>query len=94
MEVRTMAMSRKEIGLAVKAIAQYASNCSGNGDYLEMDNAFKIALNMANMYELKEEDWILNTYGAYLSEAIGELEREMAEGKRAQDIFNELSRQR
>ena len=38
MEVRTMAMSRKEIGLAVKAIAQYASNCSGNGDYLEMDN--------------------------------------------------------
>ena len=46
------------------------------------------------MYELKEEDWIVNTYGAYLSEAIGELEREMAEGKRAQDIFNELSRQR
>ena len=44
------------MGLAVRAIAQYASDCSGNGDYLEMDKAFKIAVNMANMYELKEEN--------------------------------------
>lgn len=89
-----MAMSKKEMGLAVRAIAQYASDCSGNGNYLEMDTAFKIAVNMANMYELKEEDWIVNTYSVYLSEAMGELEHEMAEGKRAQDIFNELSRRR
>lgn len=41
-------MSKKEMGLAVRAIVQYPSDCSGNADYLEMNKAFKIALNMAN----------------------------------------------
>lgn len=31
MEVETM--SKKEMGIAVRALAQYASDCSGNGDY-------------------------------------------------------------
>lgn len=88
-----MAMGRKEMGLAVRAIAQYASDCSGNGDYLEMDKAFKIATNMASMYELKEIDWIVNTYGIYLSEAVEELEHEIVEGEKAQDILNESNRQ-
>lgn len=87
-----MAMSRKEMGLAVRAIAQYASDCSGNGDYLEMDKAFKIALNMANMYEFKEENWMANTYGVYLSEAVEELKHEIAEGEKAQDILIELDK--
>ena len=87
-----MAMSKKQMGLAVRAIAQYASDCSGNADYLDMDKAFKIALNMANMYELKEENWIVNTYGVYLSEAVEELQHEIAEGEKAQDILNELDK--
>ncbi len=49
-----MSMSKKEMGLAVKALAQYASDCSGNGNYIEMNRAFEIALNMANMYELRK----------------------------------------
>lgn len=87
-----MAMSRKEMGLAVRALGQYASDCSGNGDYLEMDKAFKIATNMASMYELREEDWIVNTYDEYLSEVVEELEHEIAEGLKAQDILDELDR--
>ena len=85
-------MSKKEMGLAVRALAQYASDCSGNGDYLEMKKAFNIALNMANMYELREENWIVNTYDTYLSEAFEELEHTIEEGEKAQDILNELSK--
>lgn len=86
-------MSKKEMGLAIRAMAQYASDCSGNGDYLEMDKAFKIALNMANMYELREEDWIVNVYGTYLSEAKQDLEDDIAAGEIAQDILNGLNKQ-
>lgn len=85
-------MSKKEMGLAVRAIAQYASDCSGNADYLEMDKAFKIALNIANMYELREEEFIVNTYDVYLSEAMEELEYEIAQGEKARDILDELER--
>ena len=81
------------MGLAVRAIAQYASDCFGNGDYLEMDKAFKIAVNMANMYELREEDWIVNVYGTYLSEAKQDLEYNIAARKIAQNILNELNKQ-
>lgn len=81
------------MGLAVRAIAQYASDCSGNGDYLEMGKAFKIAVNMASMYELKEEDWIVNVYGTYLSEAKQDLEDDIAAGEIAQNILNELNKQ-
>lgn len=87
-----MEMSKKEMGLAVRAIAQYASDCSGNADYLEMDKAFKIALNIANMYELREEEFIVNTYDVYLSEAMEELEYEIAQGEKARDILDELER--
>lgn len=86
-------MSRKEMGLAVRAIAQYASDCSGNADYLEMDKAFKIALNMTYMYELREEDLITRIYSEYLSEAIEELKHEVAEGENAQDILNKLNKE-
>lgn len=88
-----MVMSKKEMGLAVRAIAQYASDCSGNGDYLEMDKAFKTALNMCYMYQLREEDWVASTYGIYLSEAVEELEHEIEEGQKAQDILNKLNKQ-
>ena len=87
-----MAMSRKEMGLAVRAIAQYASDCCGNADYLEMVKAFEIALDTAYVYELREEDWIAGIYSEYLSEAVKELEYEIARGKNAQDILNELNK--
>lgn len=83
-------MSKKEMGLAVKALAQYADDCLGNGDYLEMDEAFKIALNIANMHELKEMDWIADLYATYLDEATENLEEEIAKGnaaKRTLDIL-------
>lgn len=57
-----------------------------------MREAFEVALNMANMYELREENWIVNTYSTYLSEAIEKLEHTIEEGEKAQDILNELSK--
>ena len=85
-------MSKKEMGLAVRALAQYASDCSGNGDYIEMNKAFEIALNMANMYELREAEWICNIGCVYFNEAMEELEHTIEEGEKAQDILNELSK--
>lgn len=82
--------SKREMGLAVRALVQYADDCSGNGDYLEMNEAFKIALNMANMYELREEDQIVNTYGVYLSEALDQLKSTVEEGIKAQELYNKL----
>lgn len=83
-------MNRKEMGLAVKALVQYASDCSGNSEYLEMNRAFQIALGMAYMYELKEEKWIASTYNVYLSEAKNELADTISEGQKAQDILVKL----
>lgn len=83
-------MSRKEMGLAVRAIVQYASDCSGNADYLEMNKAFKIALNMANVYELKEAEWVGNTACIYINDALDELQHEIEEGKTAQKILDEI----
>jgi len=86
-------MSKKEMGLAVRALARYASDCFGNGDYIEMNKAFEIALNMANMYELKEAEWICNIGCVYFNEAMKELKHEIEKGKRAQDILSELKKQ-
>lgn len=83
-------MSKKEMGIAVRAIIQYASDCSGNADYLEMNKAFKIALNMANMYELKEAEWVGNTACIYINDALDELQHEIEEGKTAQKILDEI----
>ena len=85
-------MSKKEMGLAVRALVQYASDCFGNSDYIEMNEAFKIALNMANMYELREEDQIVNTYGVYLSEAFEQLESTIEEGRKAQNILDKIKK--
>ncbi len=86
-------MGKKEMGLAVRALAQYASDCSGNGNYIEMNRAFEIALNMANMYELREAEWICNIGCVYFNEVMEELEHVIEEGERAQDILNELKKQ-
>ncbi len=93
MEVGTVSMNKKEMGLAVRALVQYASDCFENGDYIEMNEAFKIALNMANMYELREAEWIYNISCVYFNEAMEELKHEIEEGERAQDILNELKKQ-
>ena len=85
-------MSKKEMGIAVRALAQYASDCSGNGEYLEMKRAFDIALNIANMYELREAEWICATGCTYINEAFEELEHEIEEGKKAQKIYDRLRR--
>lgn len=79
------------MGLAIKALAQYASDCMGNGDYIEMRNTFDIARHMANMYELREAEWIGNTACTYINEALEELQHEIEQGETAQKLYNILT---
>lgn len=85
-------MSKKEMGLAVRALAQYASDCYGNGNYIEMNKVFDIALNIANMYELREAEWIGSTGCVYFNEAMEELEHTIEEGKMAQKVYDEMTK--
>lgn len=86
-------MSRKEMGLAVRALGQYADDClCGTGDYIEMVSALNVAKNLASMYELREEEWINDIYHRFVVEAMDTLEETMKKGKEAQDIFDELEK--
>lgn len=86
-----MAMSRKEMGLAVRALEQYADDClGGTGDYIEMISALNVAKNLASMYELREEKWINDIYHIYVADAMDTLRETMKKGKEAKDIFDEL----
>lgn len=86
-----MTMSRKEMGLAVRALGQYASDCNcSTGDYIEMVTALNVAKNLANMYELREEEWINDIYHCLVSDAMETLRETIDEGKKAQDVFDEL----
>ncbi len=62
---------KKEMGITVKGLMQYAEEClSSIGDYKEMVQTLDIALNIANMYELYEEDWIKRMRDFYMHEAL------------------------
>ena len=86
-----MSMSKKEMGLAVRALGQYASEClCSTGNYIEMISALNVASNLANMYELREEKWINDIYHCYVTEAMDTLRETMEKGKEAEKIFDEL----
>ena len=59
-------MNKKEMGITVKGLVEYASECFGNGDYKEMVKTFDIALSIANMYELYEYDWVKRMSDFYM----------------------------
>ena len=63
-------MNKKEMGVTVKGLVEYASECFGNGDYKEMVKTFDIALSIANMYELFEYDWVKRMSDFYMHEAL------------------------
>ncbi len=84
-------MSKKEIGLAVRAVAHYASDCFGNGDYIGMRDAFDIARQMANMYELKEAEWVGNIACTYINEALKELQHDIEQGETAKELYDILT---
>lgn len=85
-----MITGKKEIGKAVMAVAQYANDCFENENYLEMNEAFKLAINMAHMYEIREKTLVTSFYGNYLSEAVDRLEYKIAIGNEAKNILKEL----
>lgn len=85
-----MAMGKKEMGLAVRALAQYASDCAGNGEYIEMKKTFDVAKRMAGLYELREEEQISNLAQDYLSDAIEDLEYDIEAGEYAKNILSAL----
>lgn len=62
----------------------------GNGDYIEMVNALKIALNMANMYELREEEDIKHFYKHYIAEVKDDLQETIHQGEYAQQYLDLL----
>ena len=75
---------KKEMGIVVQAITQYADDCMGNGDYIEMVNALKIALNMANMYFIK------HFYKHYIAEVKDDLQETIHQGEYAQQYLDLL----
>ncbi len=75
---------KKEMGIAVKAIAQYAEEQLNNGNYVEMVNAFKVALNMADMYKLREMEDLKNSYIFFVNDAKTDLQAYIKMGERAQ----------
>ena len=83
-------MSKKEMGIAVKALADYADDCFSWEDYVEMTKAFKVAISMASTYELREENWLDNMYNSYLSEVFDELNSKITEGRESQNVLDEL----
>lgn len=61
---------KKQMGITVKGLVDYASECFDNGDYKEMVKTFDIALSIANMYELIEYDWVKRMNDFYTHEAL------------------------
>lgn len=56
------------MGITVKGLIQYTSECFCNSDYKNMINAFEMVLNMVNRYELREENWVKFIYNIYRQE--------------------------
>lgn len=84
-------MSKKEMGLAVRALGQYAEDCNcSTGDYIEMVTALNVAKNLANMYELREEKWLDGLYRVLVADAMDTLKETMQQGRKAENIFDEL----
>ena len=83
-------ITKKDYGIAVTALAEYASDCWGNGELIEMKQTFEIAINMANMHELREEEWVKNLYRNYMSGITHELKEEIKRGETARKIAKDL----
>ena len=62
-------MNKKEMGITVKGLMEYAEICLDSENYQELDNVLNIAFTIANVWDLKEIDCVERNCDYYRTEA-------------------------
>lgn len=87
-------MNKKEMGITIKGLMQYAEICLDNETYQELNNVLDIAFAIACVWELKEIDKVEEDSKFYrymarkqISEDMETIEKEIAKLSKLQEAY-------
>lgn len=88
-------MKKKEIGITVKGLMEYAEICLDNENYQELNNVLNIAFSIANAWDLQEIEQVEESCNFYrilaknqIKEDMDKIEKEVAKLTKLKAIYS------
>lgn len=83
-------MNKKEMGITIKGLIQYAEICLDNENYQELDNVLNVAFSIACAWDLKEINKVEEDCKFYRSMARRQISEDMKRIKKEVTKLSEL----
>lgn len=88
-------MKKKEIGITVKGLMEYAEICLDNENYQELNNVLNIAFSIASAWDLQEIEQVEESCNFYrilaknqIKEDMDKIEKEVAKLTKLKAIYS------